>query len=159
MSERVVEPRRAIAFPHDPLAGLKGRIEPVRISLPYRLAMVAVATAMVILPLLYLALIAAVAYGTWYHAVHNAGPIFRGSGQMRGRLAFYLIPLIAGAAVLLFLIKPLLAPAPRRTEGLRLDPERHSLFFAFVEGLGRKKTTVAPGTPPPEPEPAHGGGH
>ena len=53
------------------LAAFEGGIEPVRVSGLYRLGMAVVALAMVLLPLIYLAIIAGTAWGVWYHAVNH----------------------------------------------------------------------------------------
>jgi hypothetical protein len=50
---------------------LRGRIDPVPISLLYRIGLILVAAVMILLPLIYMALIAVVAYGVYLHATND----------------------------------------------------------------------------------------
>src|SRR4029077_21002896 len=59
----------------DVLEAFQGDIAPVRTTLVYRIGIVAVTIAMMILPLLYIAMIAAVGYAVVWHAINNAGTI------------------------------------------------------------------------------------
>ena len=119
------------------------RIEPVRTSVGYRLAVLAVSLLMILLPILYLALIAAVAYGVWYHAVHHTGIIGaggNGGSRANGKvlvfsLMLYLTPILAGAILVLFMLKPLFARAMPRPGRRSLDPNDEPLLFDFVARL------------------------
>ncbi|MHC4887710.1 MAG: M48 family metallopeptidase, partial [Planctomycetota bacterium] len=106
-------------------------------SLLYRISMMLVAGAMVLLPLIYIALIALVAYGVYYHATEHFEPMFRGSGSKKGRLLVYITPIIAGGLAVLFMIKPLFARAVKSDEGVELDPKETPFFHAFVRALCR----------------------
>ncbi len=116
------------------------RIEPVRTSPGYRLAVVAVSVLMILLPLLYLALIAAVAYGVWYHAFHHTGMIGTGgTGGSRANgkvlvftLMLYLTPILAGAVLVLFMLKPLFARAMPHPGRRSLKRDEEPLLFDFI---------------------------
>ncbi len=116
------------------LAGFKGDVPPLRPSLAYRLALAAVAFAMVLLPLLYVGLIAGLAWGLWAYYRHALGPLLQ---EFQGSLAIVLcfLPLFAGAVVLIFLIKPLFARPVRGHKPVKLDPRQEPLLFEFVARL------------------------
>lgn len=116
---------------------LDGRIRGTRISIFYQFGLLFVAAAMVVLPLVYLAMVAAAGWGLYWHATHNIA-IFKevsGAGSARAAVMIYLVPLFAGVVLLLFMIKPLLAPRRRGIQARALRPEDQPLLFAFVERL------------------------
>ena len=57
------------------LGGLAGRIEPVPVGIMYRLGLLLVAATMIVLPIVYLALIALAGYGVYWYAI-NATVMF-----------------------------------------------------------------------------------
>ena len=87
--------------PEQILASFGKAIEPVKPTPLYRLWVVIVAAVMVLLPLVYVALIALFAAGLAYHAVHNV-TVFqslggtRGGGGAKAAMAVYFGPLIVG---------------------------------------------------------------
>jgi hypothetical protein len=68
-----------------PLWEMSGPVRPAKISLLYQIGTLAVAVAMVLLPLLYIALIAGVGYATARYAVTGLA-LFEGTGNAKGRL-------------------------------------------------------------------------
>src|SRR5262245_30529478 len=88
-----------------------GRLEPVPISFRYKAALFGVALGMGLLPLLYLALLGIVAFGIYLYATSTAGFFFPELGGHRRAygplLLAYVIPIIIGIVLLVFLIKPL----------------------------------------------------
>ena len=116
----------------------EGPIKPARTSPLYLLGLLVVATAMVLLPLIYLALIGCATYGVYYHATKHVSLL--GFGTVAGLVSFgklvlYLGPLVIGGIVALFMVKPLFAPLPTREKRLSLVPENEPVLFAFVEKL------------------------
>ena len=109
-------------------------VEPIELSPLYRVGLVIVAFAMLLLPLVYLALVAAVGYGVWYHTMNNYTVILSSGGGI-GRVVAYVGPIVVGVLGILFMIKPLFAPkrefAPPRT----VSPEDEPLIHAYVEAL------------------------
>lgn len=93
---------------------------------------------MVLLPLLYLGLVAFPVYGVYWHLVNNRG--LASGGIFAAMLYFSVIP-IAGIVVF-FLIKPVFARKSRRQRAHRLDRRQQRFLFAYVETLCR--TLVAP---------------
>ena len=120
----------------------EGPIRKVRKSPLYVVGLLLVAIAMVLLPLIYLGLIALTGYGVFYHATENAS-ILSGSGT-RGRLVAYFGPLVAGVAAIVFMIKPIFARPARRDRRMSLVEANEPRLFAFVE-----KVCATVGAPKP----------
>ena len=77
-------------------------------SFLYKLGLIFVTATLVILPLIYLALIAAVAWGTSYCST-QCNPSGHGSRSDRVGLFFlltYITPVFAGLVLVLFIVKP-----------------------------------------------------
>ncbi len=62
------------------------RLEPNRISPLYRVGLVLVMAMMILLPLIYVGLIALIAYGVWVHAANNTGFLTAARGSRGGRV-------------------------------------------------------------------------
>ena len=120
--------------PDDILAALDGNVSRVQRSPLYNVSQLAVAVAMVVLPLVYLALIAAVGFMVFKHATVNAGPIFETSNG-RTIVIVYFGPLVIGVTVVFFMVKPLFARPPKAPPPYVADPEEQKLLFAFVARL------------------------
>jgi len=114
---------------------LQGEIEPVKKSPLYGFGLLLVAVVMVLLPVIYVGLIGLVGYLTYFHATTNVG--IMGGGGFRIRLLLYLAPIIAGAVVCLFMVKPLFARPPRAPQPFFLAADKEPLLFAWVERLSR----------------------
>jgi hypothetical protein len=113
-------------------------IPPVRSTVIYRLSLLLVSAAMVALPLIYLALIGLAGWWVCWWAVHGLDLFDSPYGRhhaSRASLFVYLAPLVIGAVVTVFMLKPLFAPRPRMAKPLTLDPAQEPLLFAFVERL------------------------
>jgi len=121
------------------LAEIQPIASPPKTSLLYTLNMLIVTFAMILLPLIYLALVGLAAYGVYYHAAHHAG-WFTGMTGRSGRgavgaLIIYLIPLVVGIVVVFFMIKPIFAGRPKRAQPLALNPADNPLLYAFIEKI------------------------
>lgn len=121
------------------LAAFDRPIARPKVSLLYRLSLVVVSLAMVILPLVYVAMIAAAAYGVHYWATHFTSLLqFRGGLRVTLFMAIvYLTPLLAGSVMVLFMIKPLFARRGRGASPLALNPGAEPLLFTFVTQICR----------------------
>jgi Zn-dependent protease with chaperone function len=125
------------------LRSFQGDVRPVRRQAAYGLGLLVLAVALLVLPAVYLALVAAVAYLLYLHATTNLAAIAR----MRHWLALlflYLGPLLVGAVLLFFLVKPLFAPRSRGHKLRTLEFGEEPLLFALV-------TRVAQVVGAPEP--------
>lgn len=116
--------------------------EPVRrrgVSIPYLIGLMVVATTMVILPLLYLALIALIGAGIVYHVrehtwIMNEGRL--GSVYVViARFLAYTAPIVIGAAMILFMLKPLFARWRDDSEPLTLDRSQEPTLYALIDRL------------------------
>jgi Zn-dependent protease with chaperone function len=115
------------------IGAFHGRIKPIETPLTYRIGILLVAAVMILLPLIYMAIIALVAYGVYYHAVNDVSMLSAGRG--RGKLMVfvaYIAPMIMGPILVLFMFKPLLSRRPPGPKPQTLDPEQEPLVFAFV---------------------------
>ncbi len=121
------------------LANLEGRIPAVATSFGYRLSLVVTSGIMILLPIIYLALIGAAIYGMWAYVTFLPFQFDVDGGsrgkQVVGAFIWWSIPLVVGAMLVLFLIKPIFAPRSREVKPLALDRRREPLLFAFVERL------------------------
>jgi Zn-dependent protease with chaperone function len=117
------------------LAAFDGRIESVRVPLPYRFGILLVAVVMVLLPLLYVALIGLVGYLVYLHAVNDTFILtaVRGGRAKAAALAVYLAPLVGGAIAIVFMFKPLFARPARAAKPRSLARTETPLLFAFVD--------------------------
>lgn len=116
------------------LAGLlSSHVPRQRRSSFYFLGTALVAGAMVILPLLYLALLAAVAWLIAMHAVHGLVLFEHNVGRVS--LMLYAGPLIVGVISWLFLIKPLFTHRKARGDYVVLDRGSEPVIHAYVERL------------------------
>lgn len=112
-----------------------GPVRRTRAGLFYQLGLILVAGMMIILPLLYIAMIAAAAYGVYLYATHCA---FLLKSMVGGvylymlKLLAYFTPLFVGVVLVFFMIKPLFARRPPRAQPLALDPAINSTLYAFV---------------------------
>jgi len=121
------------------LAAIQPIPAPPKTSVLYQINLLIVAVVMLLLPLIYFALVGLAAYGVYYHAVHHVHWITGYSGR-RGRgvilmFLIYLIPIIVGAVVVFFMIKPIFAGRPKRTQPLALNPSDNPLLYAFIEKI------------------------
>ncbi|HEX6739550.1 MAG TPA: M48 family metalloprotease, partial [Vicinamibacteria bacterium] len=115
---------------------LAGRIEPVPVTRAYRLGLLAVAAMTVLLPVVYLGVIALAAWGVYRHAVGNAW-ILRGSGGVLGKVLVYFGPIVAGGVVVFFLLKPLLARPSLRRSDVEIGAADQPLLFELLAGVCR----------------------
>ncbi len=119
------------------LAGLEGSIQRTRPTIAYRLGALIVALVMILLPIIYIGLIALAGYGVYYHAVNNTVMLdneVRGRGKALVFLA-YVAPIVCGAVLVVFMIKPLFFRAATHTRTRSLVREREPLLFAFVDRI------------------------
>jgi Zn-dependent protease with chaperone function len=92
---------------------------------------------MVLLPLIYVALIVLVIVALGYHAVNHV-TIFqhaKGSSGVKGAVLIYVTPLVCGAVMVAFMLKPLFAKSAQPMKGRTLDPQAEPLLYAFIDGV------------------------
>jgi Zn-dependent protease with chaperone function len=124
----------AADLPKKILRGLSATIEPVRVSFLYRVGLLLAVVAMLVLPLIYIGLVALVGYAVYYHATENV-TIFEGRGNAKGKFLVYVAPLVVGIVLLIFMLKPLFARRAKSSHPLSLRREDEPLLFTFVDRL------------------------
>jgi len=110
-----------------------GSLPKIKLPAQYRLGIIAIGVVMVLLPLLYFGIIAAVGYGVYFHVTGDVAWI-RSMGHKFGIIA-YVTPVVVGIAVILFMIKPIFAQSGTGPKELVLDPRREPLVFYFVNKI------------------------
>lgn len=125
------------------LAAFEGSIPRIWKSPLYLAALLIVAAIIVLLPLVYVGLIALTGYGLYYHAVNHASilslpshPHSRAEASLLMlRLVAYFGALFVGAILILFMVKPLFARPARSERRISFVRENEPVLFAFVEKL------------------------
>jgi Zn-dependent protease with chaperone function len=102
------------------------------ISLAYRAGLVGVLLALVVLPLIYFGLAAAISYGMYFHFVHDL--VFLQHGGLWG-FVIYLAPAIVGPALIWFMLRPFFIK--RATVALlhEIKPADEPAILEFVERI------------------------
>lgn len=134
-------PRQETA-PPDPRSELEAaitvlaneRVAPPRVPLSYLLGLFLAGLLVLTLPLIYLAIIAAIGSGIAWHAVENAA-IFESTSGLKGRVFAYVAPIVVGLAVLFALLKPFLAPRRKPPPQYTLKREDQPRLFAFIDAI------------------------
>ena len=108
----------------------------IRVSLRFRLGLLMVALATLLLPLIYLALVVLVSLLVYLHLVYDASLL---SGEHVGvyHLIGYLGPAIVGAVVVLFMWKPLLARPAKASRAPAIPRDELPLLFDLLEQISR----------------------
>ncbi|MBI5424087.1 MAG: M48 family metalloprotease [Opitutae bacterium] len=119
-----------------------GEFPPARLSLAYRVALVATAAAMVLLPLVYLAVAAGAAWGVWWWL--GAGlEVFKHSTSIWS-LLLYLTPAITGGITVVFLFKPFFAPREKSSEPVAVDLAQEPVLREFLAQICRRTGVAMP---------------
>ena len=121
------------------------RLESTKVSALYRLGLLAVAVAMVFLPLVYLGIIVSTAWGVVYHAVHHTDLMSASTGGGGGAVLAYLAPIIVGPIAILFMVKPLFARRGEVDSSLLLKEDEAPALKLFV-----RRICEAVGAPQPK---------
>lgn len=142
-SPELLDPEELDLRRQQALAALDLAIPRAPLSLAYRLGMVLVATMIVLLPFVYLAIVGGAAWGVYWHATENI-PEWGVRGSARGKLLGYIGPLVVGAVVVLFMLKPLFAPRAKRPDPVEVDEATEPFLHGFVAALCRAVGAAPP---------------
>ena len=129
-------PKLSPALQAQVLGTLQGRIKPVPTSGSYRAGMVLALAVLLLLVGVYLALVGAVVGGSLWHALHNTGVVTSQAGGGKravGAIVLYVLGLVVGPIVALFLIKPLFARQALHGRPRNLKREAEPLLFEYVD--------------------------
>ena len=123
---------------------MQGSIKPARLPISYRLGILLVMLVTVLLPVVYVSLIAAVGYAVYWHAFSNTSILTsdwgisstRTNARAKGMLfLIYVAPMIIGVIMVIFMLKPLFSRPGRRRRTRRLEREDEPLLFALVDHI------------------------
>lgn len=122
---------------HPAVEALPGPLPKSLVPPAYQAGLVLVAIAMVLLPLIYIGLIAAVAVALGAYV--SVGPAWFDLGSVgRGiqwKVLGFLAPIVAGIILIFFMVKPLFAHRAGAMEPVVLDRSKQKDLFDFVDGL------------------------
>ena len=119
------------------MGALDGEIGKVKVGIGYQMGLAAVTAVMVLLPVVYVGLVGAVAYGVYWHAVNDAG-VFdaaRGATGMKAAAVAYVMPLVIGVVLVGFMVKPLFARRGNGGARVTLSFSEQRKLYAFVSKL------------------------
>jgi Zn-dependent protease with chaperone function len=133
----------AVASDRPPLLSqLDLRIPPVRTGGMYSVALVAVSVLLVLLPLVYVGLIGGVGWAWWTHATNDVEQF--SDVWIKILSLAYVGPLVIGLTLIVFMLKPLLAPKGRGAAPFRLDRDRYPTLHEFADRVARAVGAPAP---------------
>lgn len=92
------------------LAAVDIRIKPVRLTFFYQAGLFTAGMLMLLLPVIYVALIVLIGYGTWYWIEYGLIIFETRSAPSIIQFLGYVVPLVVGPTMVLFMVKPLFAP-------------------------------------------------
>src|SRR5262249_46643371 len=107
-------------------------VKPHPISFAYRAGLLSVVLGLVALPLLYFALVAAIAFGVWSHLTHNLA--FFEAGGLWGLMA-YVTLCIVGPALIWFMLRPFFIKRIRGAPPREIKAVDEPIVFEFVERI------------------------
>lgn len=117
------------------------RLPKPRTSFPYMLGLLMITLLCIAVPAVYLGFTGAIIYGWLWYLTHIHHHLPRAWQII---LLMYTVPVLGGAMLILFLLRPLFAGSPRPRDALKLDPEREASFVSGVHALCRAIGVSAP---------------
>lgn len=122
----------------DSKPAFSGTIAATALPRSYRLGLLLVSVAMILVPLLYLLLVVAVGWTLAWHLTANTWLFGSSLGQVR--LLAYLAPAVAGTTLLFFMVKPILARRPKGRDPVQVlerdQPRLHALIRDLSAQIG-----------------------
>ena len=110
-------------------------IVPTRVSATYRLGLAVVAVAMLLLPALYVCLIAATIWFVYWYLVTIDFTMVHEAGLWWVQAVVYLGPPFAGSVLTFFLVKPILARRPPQRAPLTIERAQAPALFDLIEDV------------------------
>ena len=122
---------------------VSGVIEPTPLRPTYRGGLLLVSLVMLVLPAIYVALVAGAAVAVWWHITSNTWLV--GSSTNQFRILAYLAPAIVGIVVVFFMVKPVLARPASRRQPMLVQPNDQPELFAFIREVCSQVRAPVPG--------------
>lgn len=126
---------RTILTKNDVLAALPDLGPRPTTSLLYRVSLGLVAFAIVLLPVLYAAFIGWTAWGCVWWAQNGYEIVAGGESVNRWQALAFITPIVVGAILVFFLLKPLVAPRAQSVEPLSLRESDEPVLFALIHRI------------------------
>ena len=126
---------------------IEGAFQRPKTSLLYRFSLVVVSLAMILLPLLYLAVVALFAYGVYRHAIQFVAVMGWPIPGLLGitiRFTYYFGVLFAGSVMTLFLVKPIFARRASENEYFSLEHADAPQLFSLIGWICRSLNAPIP---------------
>jgi Zn-dependent protease with chaperone function len=128
-------PRKAASASLDALRALADqRLPKPRTSFTYMVGLLLITLLCVAVPAVYLGFTGAITYGWFWYLTHIHHHLPR---YWQLIVFIYTVPVLGGAMLVLFLLRPLFAAGPRAREAPTLDPEKEAGFVSGVHALCR----------------------
>ena len=124
----------AAADPAQAQSLFEGTVAPTKLEWGYRLGLAAVAVAMVALLGVYVAMTAGAGWFVYWWA-RNGMAVLPDGWFAIVLVALYLLPLVVGAVLTLFMVKPFFVGSAVERLPLTLSRKQDALFFAFIHQL------------------------
>jgi Zn-dependent protease with chaperone function len=121
-----------------------GPVEPVPLGMRFRLGLLVVAIATVLLPLIYVGIAAGAGWLVYKHIVNNIWILTEGRSGTVGRVLLYGGPAVIGTILVFFMWKPLLARAPKSPPPVVVTGKDAPLLVAFIERIRQLVGAPAP---------------
>ncbi len=128
-------PERDRPSASDLVGAFGGTVPRTPVSFLYQAGLVLVALMMVLLPLAYVALIAAAGWGVYSYATHFSFLLRSMEYGIRFfliKLVLYFAPLFSGVILVLFMFKPLFARRAPHAQPLAMNPAVEPALYAFI---------------------------
>ena len=134
----MVASNRVVSDATSPVA-FSDTIAPTAVSESYRLGLLAVTIAMILVPMLYLLLIALVTWFLVWHVTANTWILsLRGSGGAQWRFLAYITPAVVGAILLFFMVKPIFARRAHRADPVQVLEKEQPVLHALIREICRQ---------------------
>jgi Zn-dependent protease with chaperone function len=113
---------------------ISGGIRPAPIGPLYQLGAALTAFAMLLLPTLYLGIVGGVGWLIYEHAVNDTS-FFEERGASRDAIFGFIVPIVVGAIVIVFMVKPLFARRRKPPPLVEITREQQPRLFAFIDSI------------------------
>lgn len=111
----------------------KGKITRLPATFQYRFALITVSFFLLLIPVFYGTLIAGSGYLWGWYTIN--GFDIRMSGNPLISILLYIVPVLAGGIILVFLMRPIFLQFSREVVPLQLSPAEEPLFFTFIHTI------------------------
>ncbi|MBX3358413.1 MAG: M48 family metalloprotease [Phycisphaeraceae bacterium] len=128
---------------------LAARWKPVPKRPGYALGVIVLGAGVILLPLLYFAIVASVGYGVYWHLANNSPEKIAAAVMGRPRvnlvsIFLYILPAAGGIALILLMLKPLVAPRGDAGDPIVLEEFEESRLHTFVGNVCAAMGAPAP---------------